>query len=323
MTSRAAGELQQQIRSEEEKGNDVIASQLIAKQTKARMLALLCHSSGQLTVADVGCMALLMAQIKHGDIYLAGNAAAAAELALLRVRCHNVMCKRLPDLMPLLQQHPELLTNTVSGILGLVPDDLQWQQVSSVVDGLPATASYQAISRDGHVYSLNLLDGTVLLDGNPPGRLPREIVEHPLYVRTFGRVNFHVAKQRKETAQPGQFGYELRTLKAAHGRYYHFYLAPARSASSGSVQQQAELLVITEVDRSLPGSSTMELELLDVGEECTCKPWGDQLPVSLRELYSHWLCRCALPHQLPSLNGLQQLPAGTEVVFISVCLCLV
>jgi hypothetical protein len=174
MTSRAADELQQQISSKEQKGNDVIASQLIAKQSKARMLALLCHSSGQLTVADVGCMALLMAQIKHGDIYLEGNAAAAAELALLRVRCHNVMCKRLPDLMPLLQQHPELLTDAISGILGLVPDDLQWQQVSSVVtNGLPATASYQAISRDGHVYSLNLLDGTVLLDGSPPGRLPR------------------------------------------------------------------------------------------------------------------------------------------------------
>eukprot|EP00775_Hariotina_reticulata_P015337 gene15337-biopygen15567 len=148
------------------------------------MLALLCHGSGQLTAEDAGNMALLMAQIKHGDIYLQGNAAAAAELALLRVSCHNIMCKRLPDLAAFFdKQPPELLTKAVSGILELVPADLQWKQISRAE--WPATASYQAISSDGHVYSFNLLDGTVLLDGSPPGRLPREILEHPLYVRTF------------------------------------------------------------------------------------------------------------------------------------------
>ena len=36
----------------------------------------------------------------------------------------------------------------------------------------------------------NLLDGRLLIDGKPLGRLPREIMGHPTYVRIFGRVRY-------------------------------------------------------------------------------------------------------------------------------------
>jgi hypothetical protein len=38
---------------------------------------------------------------------------------------------------------------------------------------------------------LNLLDGCLLIDGKPLGRLPQEITSHPTYARIFGRVCHH------------------------------------------------------------------------------------------------------------------------------------
>jgi hypothetical protein len=89
-------------------------------------------------------------------------------------------------------------------------------------------------------------------------------------------VNFHVAKTKQG---------ELRTIKAVHGRCYVFYLAAA--AAQGDQQQ----LVITELDTTQAGQPELQLELLDVGSDGRCGQWGQQLPVRLRELYSHWFCR--------------------------------
>jgi hypothetical protein len=97
-------------------------------------------------------------------------------------------------------------------------------------------------------------------------------------------VNFHVAKTMQG---------ELRTIKAVHGRYYTFYLAAAAAAAAGSSSQLQHQLVITELDttQQKSGRQQLELELLDVGADCSCGAWGSQLPIRLREMCSHWLCR--------------------------------
>jgi hypothetical protein len=38
------------------------------------------------------------------------------------------------------------------------------------------------------------------------------------------------------------------------------------------------------------------VELLDAGEDEQCSSWGEQLPKRLKELHSHWICRCAPLH---------------------------
>jgi hypothetical protein len=83
---------------------------------------------------------------------------------------------------------------------------------------------------------------------------------------------------------------ELRTIKAVHGRYYSFYLAAAAADSNNSLHHE---LVITELDatQQKSGKQQLELELLDVGADCGCGQWGNQLPTRLREMCSHWLCR--------------------------------
>jgi hypothetical protein len=131
-----------------------------------------------------------------------------------------------------------------------------------------------------------VLDGTLLLDGAPPGRLPNDILQLPLYVRTFGASNFEVAATKEGV---------MKTIRAIKGRHYDFF-AVAASEGGGGQQQQ---LVVVEVERLAAGGGVQvleeRLELLDVGEGSSCGAWGRELPVRLRELHSHWLSRSAVP----------------------------
>jgi hypothetical protein len=195
MTSRVADALQLQINKEEQQGNDEVVGQLIAKQSRSRMLSLLCYNTGELAAANVRHMLQLTAQIKHNDIYFEGDAKIQQDLALLRARCHNAMVRRLPDITAVLAAQPALVTAAVPCVLEQVPDQLAWQKLHQLKPNAPNDlrhlASYQAVSSEGsgrqHLYSFNVLDGTVLLDGAPPGRLPLEVTSHPKFIRTFGR----------------------------------------------------------------------------------------------------------------------------------------
>jgi hypothetical protein len=137
-------------------------------------------------------MLRLMLLIKHGDVYQPDRST-AAELSALRVRCHDVMARRLPQIFRVLLQQPQLLTDAAASILeclqqqpdGTPPPRLTWKQLvcpagsGSVGDsGAVPVASFEAVGRDGHLYNINVLDGTLLFDGNPPGRLPNSILQH-------------------------------------------------------------------------------------------------------------------------------------------------
>jgi hypothetical protein len=187
MTSRYADtQLQRQVDVLVSQGPDEAQlAELKAKQTKWRAMALLCFAAGPLDSADAGVMLRLMLLIKHGDVYQPDRAT-AAELSALRMRCHDVTARRLPELVTALDQQPDLLTDAAASILerlqqqpgGPLPPRLPWQRLTSSSDSSAPVASYQAVGSDGHLYSINVLDGTLLFDGNPPGRLPNSILQH-------------------------------------------------------------------------------------------------------------------------------------------------
>jgi hypothetical protein len=66
----------------------------------------------------------------------------------------------------------------------------------------------------------------------------------------------------------------MKTTRPVHGRFYHFFL-------------QGSQLVVREIDKQ----DNATLELLDTGPDGACGLWGAALPVRLRLLHSHWLCR--------------------------------
>ncbi|GIL75394.1 hypothetical protein Vretifemale_5196 [Volvox reticuliferus] len=277
MTSTVADELS--LEADAISNNDDAVAALLAKQCIWRCMALMCYGAGCLDASDVGAMLQLIVLIRHGRVFMQ-DLQLRAQVQPLVVRAHNVMASRSDVVMAEVTQHGELLTDAVARVLpgGLRPEPLAggamaWSRLPDSV------ASFEAVGRcvgafdggeqQGHLLSINILDGTVLLDGWPPNRLPKEVTGHPLYRRTFGEWNFQVA-----FAGEGQAG-AMEGLRLINGRRYRFLLG-----SGGR-------LVISEVDPEC----RVQLELLDPGTDRQCGQWGATLPPRLREMHSHWLCR--------------------------------
>lgn len=74
----------------------------------------------------------------------------------------------------------------------------------------------------------------------------------------------------------------LQTISPVLGRFYDYYLKPGENGSD------LDQLIVTETDFQ---HDNLALELLDAGDNSACSGWGDALPLRLRELHSHWLCR--------------------------------
>ncbi len=308
MTSRVADEMQGRVEEATAEGQHDVVGQLQAKQVQWRAMALGCYGAGPLCVSDVGHMVQLVVQVCHGSLFQDDEGRKVA-MRRLQVGAHGVMARRAEEVVEAASSCPELLTDAVRKVLGRTPEVLPWQRVqpqrSAGVTGAGAAApcvvsgSFEAVCPEGNLYSINVLDGTVLLNGRPPSRLPKEVTEHPLFVRTFGQgTNFEVARDARGV---------LSTLRPVGGRYYEFFLAAATGAArlvspQGSGVQQR--LVVTEVERRQgQGQGDLRLELLDPWEGQQgagggvgargppCGTWGDQLPVRLRELHSHWISR--------------------------------
>ena len=222
MTRCSADQMEAQI--EKAAAKSAVQQQLQARQCHLRMLSLLCFGPGAMdSVEDAAVVVQLMVQIKHRHVFLDEVPEQdAATLRSLHFRCHDVTARHAAALVQLAEKRHgrQLLTDATAKVLERTPSGLAWERL---VD----TASFEAVGSDGHLYSINLLDGTVLLDGVPPGRLPLQILKHPLYSRTFGDRNFEVARTAAGV---------LETLKPIKGRFYNFLLFEGQ-------------LVVTELDK--------------------------------------------------------------------------
>ena len=73
---------------------------------------------------------------------------------------------------------------------------------------------YYTKNSDGYYISLNVLNGTTLLNGEPPGRLPSDVLNHTLYLKVFGKNhNFTIELEYDGTKK---------TIYPSKGRYYSF-----------------------------------------------------------------------------------------------------
>lgn len=82
-----------------------------------------------------------------------------------------------------------ILTECLLQIVENAPETLKWNKVK--IPNISDSACYEAVYRSD-LFSVNLLTGSVLVNGAPPGLLPASITSEPLYGRTFGRLNFEV-----------------------------------------------------------------------------------------------------------------------------------
>ena len=88
--------------------------------------------------------------------------------ALLQVLCHWTMARRIVEVVAAAASDGAMLSRALRTVLQRAPAELAWQHLTA--DSQYPLASFQAVGSDGHLYSINCLDGTVLQDGSPPGR---------------------------------------------------------------------------------------------------------------------------------------------------------
>ena len=92
-------------------------------------------------------------------------------------------------LLEKIQKAPEVLNRSIEALWpGYRANSTGWVELTSpnlcwVTTKTAATPD--GISQEVH---LDLLEGLLLIDGNPLGRLPQEYVNHPVYRRLFGQV---------------------------------------------------------------------------------------------------------------------------------------
>jgi hypothetical protein len=233
---------------------------LRARQCLFTMYSIVCHTAGELTVGDVEALLAAVVLADYSRLF-EDSTPYDSQLRALTTVSHQVLARRLHEVLRVLDAHPQLITSAVRGVLEGVPTRLDWRRVA---DGATQTQTFEAVSASGHLYSVNVMTGVLLFDGLPPRKLPATILQMPLYKRTFADRNFEVVATAAGV---------LRSTRLVMGCRYEFSLTAQNT------------LIVRETN-----AEQEVFELLD-GTETGVLTWGSQLPVRLREMHSHWLCR--------------------------------
>ena len=181
------------------------------------------------------------------------------ELQSLVVRCHNAACLMLTKIVKGCLNDGSILTYALQAVVSKCPVSLQWKQIEETTE----TCCFEALEQTkGTLYHINVLTGTVLIDGLPPAMLPSSITNHLLYGAVFGHeCNFEVVRESNW----------LRSRKPAHGKYYWFY------------EDKGDLYVKEEDEKT-----GCVLILMDNITSSSGWVTGIDLPPRLVSLYSHW-----------------------------------
>ena len=196
----------------------------------------------------------------------------------LVLRVQRVMSERVEGAVLEVQRDLGILSRAVRRVLSHLPSDaVEWNRrsVESYCSGC-----FEFVSNDRHLYTVNVLTGMVLYDGNPPQSLPLTVLEHALFRRTMGNIDFEVTADATGT---------LRTNQPLGGYSFSFRLFDDNT--------QLEILEYPAGDAA--NSSPLEL----IGYD---NPALSQLPIRLRELHSHWVNRDSRTLAIRGINFMQR-----------------
>ena len=249
---------------------------LRARQCVFAMYGIFAHAGSDALSDDEAASLLCFAVMSHdGYVYQADASPPGGPeaFAALRSRCEAVMASREEALVAVARAMAadggSALTAALKCVHKQAPPQLAWTELE-VADTGTRTGCFEAVTPDGHLYSMNVLTGLVLLDGSPPRSLPADVLAHPLYQRTFGHRDFEVCVTGAGA---------LRTVRPLAGWLYEFFMHSDGKLSVKELPQKSE-------------DAAPVLELLD-GTPDGVAEWGAELPIRLRELHSHWLCRAS------------------------------
>ncbi|RHY49731.1 hypothetical protein DYB34_006572 [Aphanomyces astaci] len=180
---------------------------------------------GAFDTNDVSNLVECIVMFRYGLLFGEGNKM-QTELSWLQVQVAHVMACRIHDVLATLQSTGEGGDDIISRAMGGVFPHLQVQpsrvdeivslattvvgngKVSKAMSCLLPTPAIQwtiisqtscfestvVVRGEPEHYLINVLTGCVLLNGNPPCRLPRSIVQHATYTRYFDEQDFDVMR---------------------------------------------------------------------------------------------------------------------------------
>jgi len=255
------------INTVSEDNNDITVNsdhlaQLCAKQAIYYLIALCCYADVEFSSEDITkiCELRVQANKVHAIVMRIDRKDLRTLMdtkAKLSAIVENMMTLRVDNIVSLIGYvgNFSCLTNSLKHCVDDLPDHLNWTALHN--------SSYCYEARHlSTVYNINVVSGSVLINGSPPNLLPASILQHPMYLRTFESHNFEVS-----------FCVEgfYRTTRCIMGKIYKF--------TPPSTTKQ---LIIKEFDPA----AKMELELLDGTKDST---WQGDMPIRLCDSYSHWL----------------------------------
>ncbi|RHY27783.1 hypothetical protein DYB32_006532, partial [Aphanomyces invadans] len=213
-----------------------------------------------LTAPDARNLVDFVVKFRYGVLF-GTDSSMATDLAWMEVQVADAMASRVQGIVGSVLSTAECddsLSHALRGVfIHLPPAPLHWTRV-------PESMCYETTATvNGKVehYMINVLTGCVLLNGNPPSRLPRAVLDHATYKRYVDQHDFDVV-----ATSDGVF----RTTQSFDGANMEL-----------SLHNNSKYLCIQAVycDR--------RLELV----EFTPESWLSGLPTRLRTMHSHWVDR--------------------------------
>lgn len=228
----------------------------------------------ELEAADAAWVVQLMVQVQNGDVLDSGeDESSNKEVDRLLTLARNILCSNVSCILDAIKEKSSILTDAVKGVVQNAPHELAWTAFDvgdgSLKDVDCSVCFYARHERD--VFSINVLTGQILFNGLPLRGLPKAILDHALYQRSFGTCNFEVKVTQQQAAGGVQGSFQ--TARYVQGRFlYSFHL------------NENGVLFVEEYDKELDQT----LELLDGVKPAS---WGNKLPKRLQEMHSHWFSR--------------------------------
>lgn len=95
-----------------------------------------------------------------------------------------------PLLLAKIHESAQGFNTAMSAIWESFHSNSDWHQLSRPNDRWIETNTVLTIGQESQRVQLNVLEGQLLIDGKPLGRLPSNIMSHPTYIRIFGKVRY-------------------------------------------------------------------------------------------------------------------------------------
>ncbi|QRW06903.1 kinase-like protein [Ceratobasidium sp. AG-Ba] len=130
---------------------------------------------------------------------------ASSHLQTLLSRDRRLASKALPILLDGIKRNTRVLDDAISRYWNSYSAGAQgWNVIGGQSAQWVTTDTVTDENGDSQRVHLNLLEGRLLIDGQPFGRLPPEYVAHPTYARLFGQISFSLDASKNLIVQASQ-----------------------------------------------------------------------------------------------------------------------